>query len=76
MLSNASTIVYFSIESRFNIITTDAAHVLDQHRFDNASLDVCKQLLPTWAVEVAAAVTVVSIMAAVGEAIVPSVCFQ
>ena len=70
------TKVYFSIKPRFNIVTTDSAHVLDQHRLDNASFNVCQQLLPTRTVKVAAAVTIISIVTTIGEAPFLSVCLQ
>ena len=68
--------VHFCIEVCFNVVTTNTAHVLDQHRLDNASLNVCQQLLPARTVKVAAAVTVIRIVPTVGEAIVPGVYFQ
>ena len=68
--------VYFSIESRFNIITPNTAHVLDQHRLDNAGFNVCQQLLPAGTIKVSATVTIICIVTAIGEAIIPGVCFQ
>ena len=70
------TKVHFRVKPCLNIVATDTAHVLAQHGLDNASFNVCQQLLPPRTVEVAAAVAIVSIVPTVGEAIIPGVCFQ
>ena len=70
------TKVYFRVKPCLNIVATDSAHILDQHRFDNASFNVCQQLLPAGTVKVSAAVAVIRIVPTVGKAIIPGVCFQ
>ena len=63
--------VYFRVKPCLNIVATDSAHVLDQHRLDNTSLNVRKQLLPTRTVKVATAVTIISIVLTVGKSLFP-----
>ena len=55
---------------------TNQKNLLEVYARDNASLNVCQQLLPARTVKVAAAVTVIRIVPTVGEAIVPGVCLQ
>ena len=54
--------VHFCIKARLYIVATNTAHVLDQHRLDNASFNVCQQLLPARTVKVATAVTIIRIV--------------
>ena len=64
------------VEARLQVVASDAAHVLDQHRVDFISFNIGKHPLPAGALEVAAAESVVRIVLAVGEAMLVSIILQ
>lgn len=66
----------FRVKAGFNVIAPDAAHILDDHRFDHSALDVRDQLLPARAFKIAAAVAVVRVVAAAGEPLFLCIAFK
>ena len=68
--------VNLRVEARLQVVASDAAHVLDQHRVDFISFNIGKHPLPAGAVEIAAAPSVVRIVLAVGESMLIGVILQ
>ena len=67
---------YLRVKACLQIVTPCPAHILDDHMGNLARLNVCDELLPCWALEIAAAPAVVGVMAAVGVASLLGVAFE
>ena len=67
---------YLRVKSGLQIITTSPTHVFDDYMSNLSGLDVLHQLLPSGTVKVAAAPSVIGIVAAVGVAPLLGVAFE
>ena len=64
------------VEACFKVIAPNAAHIFCQNHPDFPGLYICNQVLPSRAVKVAAAPSIIRIVFAVGEAMLVSVVLQ
>ena len=67
---------YLRVKSGLQIVTPRPAHILDDHMGNLARLNICDELLPCRALEIAAAPTVVRIVSAVGVTFLLGVAFE
>ena len=67
---------YLRIKAGLQIVTPRPAHILDDHMSYLARLNVCDELLPCRALEIAAAPAVIGIVAAVGVAPLLGIAFK
>ena len=66
----------FCVKAGFDVIASDAAHILHNHRFHNPVFNIRNQLLPAGTVKISAAVAVVRVVTAAGEALFPCVVLK
>ena len=67
---------YLRVKSGLQIVAPRPAHILDDHMGDFARLNICNELLPCRPLKVAAAPSVIGIVAAVGVASLLGVAFE
>ncbi len=67
---------YLRVKSGLQIVAPCPAHILDNHMGNLTRLNVCDELLPCRALEIAAAPSVIGIVAAVGVAPLLGVAFE
>ena len=66
----------FCVKAGFDVIASDAAQILYNHRFHNPVFNIRNQLLPAGTVKVAAAVAVIRVVTAADEALFPGVVLK
>ena len=67
---------YLRVKASLQIVTPRPAHILDDHMGNFACLNICDELLPCRALEIAAAPAVVRIVSAVGVAPLLGIAFE
>ena len=65
-----------SVKTNFQIVSSKTAHIFDDHRSDQSSINVTQHLMEAWAIEVGACVSVIRIMLDVGKAVLSGIVLQ
>lgn len=62
--------VHLGVETSLDVVAPDAAQIFGDHHTDQACINVCNELLPSSAFEVAAAEAIICVVPAMGETVV------